>query len=290
MIQTKYLISMSIRLQFNESYDLPHTFDCGQTFRFTTYDSGRTYYGPIGNRILKIKSLDSNTLQVSSNFDTNLEIFCRSFFRLEDDYHAMQKRVAIDDLMTKIVETTNGLHVVRQDRFECVLSFILSQCSNIPRITKNINSIAEKYGTKVHWEGHDFYLFPELSLLKNVSEEIYREMGFGYRAKYIAKLIQNWPSFLDTPPQDSNEFNKKLQSIEGIGQKVADCIQLFAYGDMKWFPVDTWMNKFMHKYYSQGQKQTEKQLRLLGQSMFGEWAGYAQELIFRYARCYDTLI
>jgi len=205
----------------------------------------------------------------------------------------MQQRVAIDDLMKKIVNTTNGLHVIRQDRLECIISFILSQCSNIPRITKNIQSIAERFGKNVHWDGHDFYLFPERSELVNVSEDVFREMGFGYRAKYIAHLMKSWPSFLDNPPQDSLEFNNKLQTIEGVGQKVADCIQLFAYGYLKWFPVDTCMLKFMRKYYSKeekGQKQTEKQLRFLGQKMFGEWAGYAQELIFRYARCYDTLL
>ena len=86
------------------------------------------------------------------------------------------------------------------------------------------------------------------------------------------------------------ELNQKLQEIEGIGQKVSDCIQLFAFGDLKLFPVDTWMKKFMLKYYIKGKKISDKRIRELGMWMFGRWAGYAQEFIYHYARSYDLLL
>ncbi|MHA1612025.1 MAG: hypothetical protein ACTSYU_08255, partial [Promethearchaeota archaeon] len=106
--------------------------------------------------------------------------------------------------------------------------------------------------------------------------------------KYIASFIQDYPPFLSNPKKKGEEFNRQLQEIYGIGQKVADCIQLFGYGDLTLFPVDTWMRKFMIKYYFSGKKTSNAKIRALGRQMFSQWAGYAQEFIFHYARHYDS--
>lgn len=296
---------MEIELKFKEKYDLIHTFECGQIFRFETFDYGKTYYGPLKNHIIKISQKDIHTLVIQSNSDSNIDIseFRRDvnqFFRISDNYFEMQKSIAIDDLMRKIVSVTDGLHVLKQDKFECMVAYILSQCSNIPRIKSNLYKLASKYGKLIIMDKHEFYTFPTRNDLLNVTEETYREMGFGYRAKYLANFISNYPKFLEESnfnksldknepnrSSQSEEFNKKLKTIEGIGQKVADCIQLFAYGDLSLYPVDTWMKKFMIKYYTHGNKTNERELRTMGRKMFGKWAGYAQEFIFRYARCYD---
>jgi N-glycosylase/DNA lyase len=125
-----------------------------------------------------------------------------------------------------------------------------------------------------------------------LTEQNYRDFGFGYRANYLEKFIKNYPEFLKNPMnrEKTLELNKKLQEIEGIGQKVSDCIKLFAFGDLNLFPVDTWMKKFMLKYYIKGKKISNKRIRELGMTMFGKWAGYAQEFIYHYARSYDLLL
>lgn len=186
--------------------------------------------------------------------------------------------------MKKVVNYSYGLHLLNQDSFECSVSYILSQCSNIPRIKRNLKDLAKLYGNSVIFEDQEFFLFPSRSDMIDVTEEEFRDLGFGYRAKYLRNFIKSYPSFLVEPILDSNIFNQKLQNIEGIGQKVADCIQLFAYGDISHFPVDTWMEKFMIKYYNDGKKISKKKIRKLGVSLFGNWTGYAQEFIYYYAR------
>ena len=273
-----------VELFFSEIFDTFKTFECGQIFRFESKDSGKTYIGALEDRIIKIIQKDSHTLTISSNKNANLEKPLNSFFRTNDNYLDMQNFIKIDSLMKKVANFSNGLHLLNQDNFECSISYILSQCSNIPRIKRNLKDLAKLYGKSVIFEDQEYFIFPTRSDLIEVTEEDFRDLGFGYRAKYLRNFIKNYPSFLGDPVLDSNIFNKNLQSIEGIGQKVADCIQLFAYGDISHFPVDTWMEKFMIKYYNDGKKISKKKIRELGSSLFGKWAGYAQEFIYYYAR------
>ncbi|MHA1474903.1 MAG: DNA-3-methyladenine glycosylase family protein [Promethearchaeota archaeon] len=273
-----------VELFFSEIFDTVKTFECGQIFRFESKDSGKTYIGSLEDRIIKITQKDSHTLNISSNNNSNLEKLVNSFFRTNDNYLDMQNSIKIDSLMKKVVNYSNGLHLLNQDNFECSISYILSQCSNIPRIKRNLKDLAKLYGKSVIFEDQEYFIFPTRSDLMDVTEEDFRDLGFGYRAKYLRNFIKNYPTFLVEPVLDSEIFNQKLQNIEGIGQKVADCIQLFAYGDISHFPVDTWMEKFMIKYYNVGKKLSKKKIRGLGSSLFGKWAGYAQEFIFYYAR------
>ena len=273
-----------VELFFSEIFDLVKTFECGQIFRFETIDSGKTYFGALNDRIIKIIQKNPHTLIFSSNKNSNLDKLLKSFFRTKDNYLDIQTSIKIDNLMKKVVDFSNGLHLLNQDNFECSISYILSQCSNIPRIKRNLKDLGKLYGKSVIFEDQEFFLFPSRSDLIDVTEEEFRDLGFGYRAKYLRSFIENYPSFLGEPILDSEIFNQKLQNVEGIGQKVADCIQLFAYGDISHFPVDTWMEKFMIKFYNNEQKISKKKIRELGVSLFGKWAGYAQEFIFYYAR------
>ena len=278
-----------VELVFPEIYDLSHTFDCGQIFRFHSSDNGKTYYGPLSDRIIKLTQIDEHKLEITSNQPEGLMPKIHEFLRIKDDYIAIQHSLQIDSLMKEIIQTTDGLHLVKQDPFECSISYLLSQCSNIPRITQNLSHLSEMFGKRLIFEEQIFYLFPKREDLLSLGEDDFRDMGFGYRAKYIASFIHDYPPFLCQPGQCGEEFNRQLQEIYGIGQKVADCIQLFGYGDLTLFPVDTWMRKFMINHYFSGKKVPNTEIRTFGRQMFGQWAGYAQEFIFHYARHYDDI-
>ena len=277
-----------VEVVFPEIYDLSHTFNCGQIFRFHSPDNGKTYYGPLNDRIIKLTQIDDHRLKITSNRPEGLKPKIDEFLRVKDDYVTMQNSVKIDPLMTEIIQKTNGLHLVKQDPFECTISYLLSQCSNIPRITQNLSHLSEMFGKPIMFDDQPFYLFPKREDLLELGEDDFREMGFGYRAKYIAMFIHDPPIFLRQPKQ-GEEFNLQLQQIHGIGQKVADCIQLFGYGDLTLFPVDIWIQRFMVKHYFSGKKTSNAKIRTLGCQLFGQWAGYAQEFIFHYARHYDKM-
>lgn len=277
-----------IELEFLEEYNLTYTFDCGQIFRFESFDNGKTYYGPLEDRIIKITQRDPHTLVIESTKEKDLQSIIKKFFRVGDNYLEMQTSIRIDSIMDTVVQATNGLHMLRQDLFECFIAYLLSQCSNIPRITKNLNELAKRYGIPIKMDGHEFYLFPKREDLLDLSVDHFKDMGFGYRAKYIHSFLHNYPEFIFQNQYNGLELNKKLQEIDGIGQKVADCIQLFGFGDLTIFPVDTWIHKYMIKYYFNGNSKTSlKQIRQTGMRLFGKWSGYAEELIYMYSRCLD---
>ncbi|MCF2140313.1 MAG: hypothetical protein K9W44_09695 [Candidatus Lokiarchaeota archaeon] len=297
-------------LKFHERYDLRQTLECGQIFRFQKHNNdAQIYYIPLKDRILKIFQKNDHILEITSNKNQDLKPILSTFFRLNDDYQQIQRRISIDSLMGKILAATNGLHLLKQDVFECTISFLLSQCSNIPRITRNVNNLAEQFGTPINFDNQQFYLFPTREQLLSVSEQQYVEMGFGYRAKYIYNFVQNTPNFikkainLENPSKNHSknpsenhseiltgiELNQALQNIQGVGQKIADCVQLFGFGDLSYFPVDTWMRKFMIQHYFNDKKASIKAIRQKGQDLFGKWAGYAQEFIYHYARSYENL-
>ncbi len=284
----------SLSYTFQEPFNLRKTFECGQIFRYVPANNFKTVYAPIRNRVVKIIQKSPKKLEIQSNRLEGLETLMDSFLRVDDNYKEMLEEIAIDTLMKKISFHCRGLRLLKQDLFECMFSFILSQCSNIPRIKKNLSTLVQDYGRKVNYENRRFYLFPTPEMLKGCDEEIFREMGFGYRAKYLSRIIDSCPDFLENKKSgekfcldcslDTEELNKKLKSIYGVGQKVSDCVQLFAAGDLRLFPVDTWMKKFMKKYYCTQKKVSERKIRHKGQELFGKWAGYAQEFIFYYAR------
>ncbi len=283
-----------IEITFNAPFDIESTFTCGQIFRYSLEKDNRCVYVPIKDRILKINQKAPCELTIDSNVEENLESIASNFLRTEDDYRTMLEEVKIDDIMEKIVDASKGLRLLKQDLFECTFSFMLSQCSNIPRITQNLYSLVKDYGERQKFEGKDFFLFPTPQNLMGITEEEFREMGYGYRAKYLDPLVNACPNFLlkegfcEDFERETEKLNKQLKSVYGIGQKVADCVQLFGVGDLSLFPVDTWMKKFMKKYYCTGKKVTERKIRQKGRDLFGEWAGYAQQFIFHYARNYEV--
>ncbi len=273
-----------LELTFDNEFNLKKTFECGQNFRFNSTDNGKTYYGTLNDRVIKLEQINKKRLKINSNIQKNLEIRVKRFLRFDDDYALMLKEIQIDELMKKIVIFSQGLRLIKQDMFECSISYLLSQCSNIPRIKHHLNQLSTTYGKRVQYNNKIFFLFPSRDDLTKVTLETFINFKFGYRAKYIYNFIQNYPDFLELPLTNSEIYNQNLQCIEGIGQKVADCIQLFSCGDLNNFPVDVWINKFMIKYYNNGKKASAKKMNQVGQKLFRKWAGYAQEFIYYYAR------
>ncbi|MHA2000834.1 MAG: DNA-3-methyladenine glycosylase family protein [Promethearchaeota archaeon] len=272
------------------------TFEVGQIFRFHSHDEGKTYYGTIKERVIKIVQKDAKSLIIQSNNEKELKTFLDEFFRVTDDYSSMIKHISIDPVMKSVIEIAEGLRLIQQEPFECSISYILSQNSNIPRIKHHLEQLALNFGKKIEFDNRTFYTFPSRDDLLKIPEETFRSFGFGYRAAYIYQFLHDYPNFLDSksidPIQDSEIFNLKLQKIHGIGQKVADCIHLFGYGDLNRFPTDVWIKRFMNRFYfhefSENEKneksvrsgKSAKKITQRGQELFGKWAGYAQEFIY----------
>jgi len=225
--------------------------------------------------------------------DENLNTLLHDYFQFDYDYEELIKEwVKCDKQFQEVVQTFRGLRILRQDPFECLIQFICSQNNNIARITKLITAICEKYGEFILEDnGKKYYSFPSLAHLKKVNEKTLRDMGFGYRAKYITECVkmieekggEEWLQSLRG--KEYKVIMKELTSLMGIGKKVADCIALFSLDCKNAIPVDTHVYQIYFKKYKKGESKalTDKlyyEISGFFQDKFGEYAGWAHSYLF----------
>lgn len=156
-----------------------------------------------------------------------------------------------DPYLMEALEYGSGLRILRQDLWEVMVSFMISQNNNIPRIKKIIEALCQRYGKTFGWHEKIFHMFPEPETLTN--EQELREMGLGYRAPFISRLAAGVASgridLTRLKQLDRMTAHNYLLSICGIGPKVAACIELFGLHYMNAFPVDVWMGRIIEREY-----------------------------------------
>ena len=236
----------------NVDLNLDDTITCGQIFRFTK-ETDDSYTVILSDRVVNLK-MDNSTLIVKSNDENNLEYVIRDYLDLDRDYNLINKKIIEYDYSFKaIIDECSGFKMIHQPKFECLISYIISQNNRVTMISKVIDNISRKYGKKVIFENKDYYLFPTLDEIKNCNVEELRNLKTGFRDKYIYEIIQklkNNEFDLDLiDKMDSSQALKYLMNNKGIGEKVASCILLFAYFKTDVYPIDTWVKKYMLDTY-----------------------------------------
>ena len=252
--------------------DLTHTFECGQCFRWVPDGSG-AYSGAAGSFAARIR-MEGNDLVIEAAGGD--EAFWKNYFDLDTDYGKIKERLAESEpLIRPAAEYGCGIRILNQDIFETIISFIISQNNNIPRIRKNIESLCDRYGEPI--EGADRRAFPSPEALAEADEEELAAMKLGYRGPYIIAAAKR---FLEC---GSPEGREELLAYLGIGPKVANCIMLFGLRDTEAFPVDTWVKQIMNDMYGFEMNDTKGMQRFAAEK-FGGLAGYAQQYLFYYYR------
>lgn len=265
-------------------FNLKYTLECGQCFRWKKIDDDY-YIGIIKDRVIKIKQVD-NDIYVLSNKEENLEEVIKEYLSLDVDYSKIEERIVlVDESVRKAVSNTTGLRFLKQDFFETIISYIISANNNIPRISKSVNEISKRYGTKVTFNNEEYYLFPTPEQLREVSIEEYRDCGVGFRDKYIYEtvnqIIDGSVKLEELFLLETKELKKSLLTIKGIGPKVADCILLFSCQRKEVFPIDTWVEKVMKKLYFENREDvSKKEIQEYADKFFKEDAGIIQQHLF----------
>ncbi len=262
-------------------FSLKETVECGQCFRYEKLTENQ--YKIIASNKVIIISQNQDTLSFSNN--TNLD-FWKHYLHLDGDYAHIKKTLSQNDsIMQEAISFASGIHLLRQDFFETLISFIISQNNHIPRIRRLIQLLCEAYGEDLE---NNNYAFPSPNALKNVTEAEYRAMGFGFRGRYLVDAVSKVNTTDFSPNTLSNlptlELRKKLMSIVGVGEKVADCILLFACGRYEVFPVDVWVNRIYSHLYANDEKISLKELHNQASTRFSSFAGFAQQYLFYYTR------
>ena len=249
--------------------NIPHTLDSGQIFRYEATQNGfRIHHGR-----------DSFTVSPDFKIEGISQSKASSFFRLDDNYNKILQSIDKDQTIHGALQKYHGLRLLRQDPWECTISFLCSSATNIPRIKRDLNNIAKTFGQ----EKNGFHLFPKIGEIDNL--EKLKECGTGFRAKYIyeANNTVTKPFFNKLKRLNYGDAKEKLMELPGIGPKVADCILLFSLDHLSAFPIDTWMEKALTENYNK-RKKTYSHLSNFARDYFGEYAGYAQQFLYYWKR------
>lgn len=271
-------------------FSLDATLSCGQLFRWKKRED--IWQGVVDGRFITIRQ-DEHTL----SYTGCSEAFLVYYLHLDCSYETMVSGFCCDPHISDAVRQTRGLRIVRQDPWECLISYICAQNANIPFITRMIENMCRRAGRPLTApDGTRHYAFPTPESLSLLTLEEKRGCTLGYRAPYIhttAAAIADDPGWADRireMPYD--EARRALMVYSGIGPKVADCVLLFGFQKYESFPVDTWIRMIMHRLYGIGNPDKSltpaeyERIRRFAQVHFGPYAGYAQEYLFAIRESY----
>lgn len=257
--------------------DLKETLDCGQCFRWRELEDG-SFTGVVRGKVASARVEGDRLILDGVNEDDRA--MWRDYFDLDLDYSAIKRKLsAIHPVLADAAAYAPGIRILRQEPFEALISFIISQNNNIKRITGIVQRLCENFGEKI---SGDRYAFPTAERLAALTPDDLSPIRAGFRHRYIidaAQKVADGTIDLEAIRQlPYNEAREALTQITGVGIKVADCVLLYGLHRLDGFPMDVWMKRAMAALFPD----TEI-------SAFGEYAGIAQQYIFHYARMHPEL-
>ena len=269
------------------NYDLAATLTSGKAFRWNSRPPA--WEGVIRSRWVRLQSVErgihAQTAEPVCDWSWLIH-----YLQLEVELDAVLLSFPDDEPMRLAVSACRGLRLLRQDPWECLASFILSSTKQIVQIQQIVSLLCERFGSPlVVPPGHPpVYSFPTPDRLAAAGEAELRACKMGFRApnllataKAVAEGAINLKS-LSTQPVD--EARSELIKLRGVGNKIANCVLLFAYGFQEAFPVDVWILKALRQLYFPKRRPSAQRLRHFTATHFGLNAGYAQQYLFHYMR------
>lgn len=253
-------------------FDLPHTLDCGQAFRWTEISENK-WKGVAFNKYLELEKLNDGTIIL---YNTNAEdfknIWC-DYFDLERDYKIIIDAISDNEILKNAASFGSGIRVLNQEPWETLCSFIISQNNNIKRIKGIIERLCENFGEDMG----GYYTFPSAEKIASLTIEDLAVLRSGFRAKYILdaaeKIANKEIDLYNLQYLSVDDARMELMKIKGVGPKVADCALLFSHKHIEAFPKDVWIKRAMQVLFD-GELPKEAI----------PFAGIVQQYIFFYAR------
>ncbi len=250
-------------------FSLEQTLNCGQSFRWQRDETG-AFTGVAGKHAAHMRQQGEEVLIIS----TANEAFWRHYFDIETDYCALKRLFRNTEQLVAPCLCAGGIRILKQDGWEALASFIISQNNNIKRISGIIERLCKNFGTSI---GDGLYAFPQPEALAGCTVEDLAPLRCGFRARYLidaAKKVCGGTVQLDAlsvlPLDQAREM---LMQIVGVGCKVADCALLFGFYRLECFPVDVWIGRAMKELFSEGFPE-----------VLTPYAGIAQQMLFHYMR------
>lgn len=258
-------------------FNLPDTLECGQFFRFTKLLD--TYLIQSSDKMFSIYQ-KGRTLY----YDGVDEPFLIRFFRLDEDLNSILREIDRDPIIHQAIQRYRGMRLIRQDPWECLLSFLCSSAKAISHIRFLLEILCKSFGKKICWRNYIGYGFPESGWIQPSLQ--WETIKAGFRTAYLIKASQqvNQAYLLSLRGLPYQEARRQLMRLSGVGKKVADCILLYSLDFLEAFPMDTWIKRGLQKMYFKGEKVGERSMEELVSHHFGPYAGYAQLYLYHFWR------
>jgi len=268
-------------------FELGDIFECGQCFRWNKQPDG-AYIGVASGKALKINRTEEGIILYNTT-EAEFKSFWYDYFDLDRDYAKIRQKLSSDKNLSDAFGFGSGLRLLRQQLWECVVSFIISASNNIPRMKKIVELFCEKFGEEINYLENTYHAFPTPEKTASLSLEDLAVIRAGFRDKYILDAAKKFLSDEEITTENLSKVSTKeakeiLMRINGVGSKVADCVLLFGLGKYDSFPVDVWMKRIMEYCYFDNSPQSINTISEFAKKHFGDLGGFAQQYLFFYAR------
>lgn len=260
-------VSDGVFLSIPFTFDLAQIADSGQCFRLTALQDGG-YVAITGDKLVKIVPGAEGGYVFHCTYNEFRDVWV-PYFDLATDYKSYQQKMSDDPFLQKAIMAGGGIRILRQDLWEMVVTFVISQRNNIPRIRKAVDILCQTFGTFLgEIDGQKFYSFPTPEQLRGQDISV---ASLGYREGYIKELAEFDTGIWQEIPQQNDEVAYgTLLSMRGIGEKVANCIMLFGLHRMDSYPRDVWINRMIDDIYHGD----------FDPAQYAGFAGYVQQIQF----------
>ena len=278
---------MMNKIILKEKLDLELSLFSGQAFRWEK--KLNWYYGFIDNKFLKLR-IKNNSLEYVCSDDWITKDKVYDYFGLGIKYDEIFENFD-DELSNVAYQKLQGMRVLNQDPWECLISFIISAWSNVPKISNTLHLLCQKLGRKYILDDMVGYSFPTPIQITGLTEFEIKSFGLGYRAQYVlqtSKIIKEKKILLsDLYNEDYFDSLKFLLAFPGVGDKVANCVLIYSLKKYNAFPVDLWVERLLVEDYGLNKKMSLINKRKWGQNYFGKFSGIIQHYLFHYKRKYN---
>lgn len=255
--------------------DIALSCDCGQAFRWSIKEDGKVH-GIVKNKAVDIIQSENGILFLNTT-EEELKTLWWAYFDLERDYEGILD--SFDDKhLKKALREFYGIRILKQNEWEALCSFIISQNNNIPRIKGIIERLCTSFGDRIN---NEEYSFPSYEKIAELTEEDLAPLRAGFRNKYIIdaarKLKSGEVDIEKVKALPLDEAREELMKIKGVGKKVADCTLLYGFGRMEAFPVDVWVKRITEELYPDGLPECIRGSEGIAQQYLFHWRRNSKE-------------
>lgn len=267
-------------------FDPAQTFECGQCFRWRQLEN-HNWLGIVKGLVAEIEWNGRDLVFLGASPEEFTDVWF-PYFDLETDYSEIKKKLTENDpVMERAIRLGSGIRLLRQDFNETLISFIVSQNNNIPRIRKIVECLAENFGRPIIHGNDECFSFPSTGEIAALPLEALACLRAGYRTGYILRASRQInDGLIDTnriKNMKTSDARAEMLKLYGVGGKVADCVLLFSGLRRDAFPVDRWVARVMSALYP-GSGVKNDEIAAFARERFGDNAGIAQQYLFYYAR------